>query len=637
MIRKEITGFKSEVHRSLKNIQNLCVKLSPNETSCPQCQIEMKVRNVRPRRLITIQHGVVSSRITTLICKKGCKTAAGKPEIRRPEELDYLAPPGSNIGYDVEVFCGTKRYLEGLQRKEIKKQLEDEHGIFISSRKISVLANQFVEHFKKLHDSCSQAFRNVLKNDGGTPWHIDATGEDGSGTVLIVYAGWRGWVLGTKKITTECKEQIKPLLHETAYQFGNPCAVVRDYGKGMTPAIEEFVQERKDKIIILGCHTHFIKFVGKDLLTPNYNELRQLIRKHNIRANLRRIVRAWSRDLGEEVLELKTKIKIWITPDQTQLLPKGNLGLAIVRAMAQSALDYLENNKNQRFPFVMPYFEFYQRCITLLQACDFYMSHSQTDKFIFKALKRLVCVLTPVISDSSFVGIEKTLSYRFKLFTELRTALRLNSDKVTKKIMPGAQEPQSVAKEFNDIKKALQKYKVSLLRQLPRKESAKEKQQAINKILKHIKEHEKNLWGHVIQMPKSAGGGVKIVCRTNNCIENFNGRLKQEERKRSGRKVLTKDFEDLPEGVPLIKNLKKFDYVEVLCGSLENLPAEIAKLDHDERVKKIVKRTQLFKTGSSTTVSLPKCDRQFIRKINIAQLIQNAAAKSELKISTFAS
>ena len=142
--------------------------------------------------------------------------------------------------------------------------------------------------------------------------------------------------------------------------------------------------------------------------------------------------------------------------------------------------------------------------------------------------------------------------------------------------------------------------------------------------------------GHVIQMPKFAGGGVKIVCRTNNCLENFNGRLKQEERKRSGRKVLTKDFEDLPEGVPLIKNLKKSDYVEILCGSLENLPAAIAKLDHDERVKKSVKRTQLIKTKFSATASLSKDDRQFIRKINIAQLIQNAAALSDPITSTFA-
>jgi hypothetical protein len=51
-----------------------------------------------------------------------------------------------------------------------------------------------------------------------------------------------------------------------------------------------------------------------------------------------------------------------------------------------------------------------------------------------------------------------------------------------------------------------------------------------------------------------------------------------------------------------------------------------------ERVKKTVKRTQSIKTESSTTASLPESDRQFIRKIKIAQFIQNAAAQSGLKL-----
>ena len=211
--------------------------------------------------------------------------------------------------------------------------------------------------------------------------------------------------------------------------------------------------------------------------------------------------------------------------------------------------------------------------------------------------------------------------------------MRLNSDEAIKKIKPGVQEPQSVAKELNDIKKALLKYKTSLQRRYPYKAPDKENQrQAIDTILKYLDEHGKCLWGHVIPIPEIVGGGIKIVCRTNNCLENFNGRLKQEERKRSGRKVLTKDFEDLPEGAPLIKNLKKADYVKALCGSIENLPAVIAKLDCAERAKRNENPTQLIKVKPSTTASLPKEDRQFIRKINIAQLIQNAAAQSVLKI-----
>lgn len=633
MIRKKINQFEGELHRNLNNTKILSMKLSPQETSCPQCQGEMKVREVRPRRFISIEHGFVSARITTLICKQGCQTSNGKREMRRPEELAHITPPNSNIAFDVEVFCGIKRYLEGLQREDIKKQLEDKHGIFISSREVSVLANRFVQHFKKLHANRSQAFRQVLKSDGGSPWHIDATGEEGSGTVLIVYAGWRKWVLGTRKIATECTEQIKPLLHETANQLGDPCAIVRDYGKGMIPATEEFVQERKVKIVILGCHTHFIKFVGKDLLTSEYNELRLLLRHHKIRADLRRIVRAWGKYLGGGILEMKGKIESWISPDHVQTLPKGNMGIATVRAMAQSALDYLENSKNQRFPFVLPYVEFYQRCKTLYKACEYYMNQADTDKPVHKALKRLARVLASVISNSSFERIDRTLFYRFKVFTELRTALRLNSDDSRNKVKPGNLEPKCVAKELNDIKKSLRKYKASLQHQHQHKESDIEKRQVMEKIMKHLNEHEKNLWGHVIQMPKSAGEGIKIVCRTNNSLENFNGRLKQEERKRSGRKILAKDFEDLPEGAPLIKNLNKSDYVEILCGSLEHLPAEIAKLDKEERVKKTVKPTQRVIDEFYSTPSLPKDDRQFIRKINIAQLIQNAAAQPDQKLS----
>ena len=73
--------------------------------------------------------------------------------------------------------------------------------------------------------------------------HVDATGEDGRGTLLLVMAGWRQWVLGAWKISTERVELILPCLLETVRRFGAPCAAMRDLGRAMTPAIDDLVSE----------------------------------------------------------------------------------------------------------------------------------------------------------------------------------------------------------------------------------------------------------------------------------------------------------------------------------------------------------------------------------------------------------
>lgn len=625
MVRREINRFEGEFRLRLNNTQFNTLRLRPEKTLCPQCEGGMRVRKTRNKKLVTIKHGALSMRVTTLICKNGCKTLDGRPVLRNPEELSQLVSTGANFGYDVEAFVGIERYLNNLQREEIKEKLRERYDIPISAREVSVLARRFVEHVKALHWSYSRSIREELAADGGSPWHIDATGEDGSGTILIVYAGWRKWVLGSWKLTTECTEQIKPRLHEVANRFGKPCAIVRDYGRAMIPTVQEFIKERRARIPILGCHTHFIKIVGKDLLTSGYDCLRELVRKYKIQASLRRLARKWGQHLGEQIPNLRTEIENWTTQPQNQPLPKGDAGLATVRTLAQWTLDYLAASKNQRFPFELPYLEFYKRCKAVRRACDIYMKQSQDDKIVFKALRRLACVTDSVISKPSFRQVDQILSYRVKLFNELRVVLKLNLNESGKKLIPGVQESQQAANELNDIKKSLQKFKASLKRRYPKRGPAQDKRQAIESILKHLKEHEKSLWGHVIHLPKRAGGGIKIVCRTNNRLESFNGSLKQDERRRSGRKILSKDFEDLPEGVPLIKNLRQPDYVKVVCGSLEKLPEAFAKLDHHKQIQNTDSKTQKVMTEAPETASLPKSERQFIRRINIGVFIQNAA------------
>jgi hypothetical protein len=70
---------------------------------------------------------------------------------------------------------------------------------------------------------------------------IDASGEDGRGTLLVIYAGWRHWALGSWKISTENAQAILPRIREIAQLFGTPCAVMRDLGRAVSDAARAYI------------------------------------------------------------------------------------------------------------------------------------------------------------------------------------------------------------------------------------------------------------------------------------------------------------------------------------------------------------------------------------------------------------
>ncbi|MCP4751231.1 MAG: hypothetical protein GY866_10075, partial [Proteobacteria bacterium] len=117
-------------------------------------------------------------------------------------------------------FIGLKRFLHHRQREEIRTELSREHGIFLSSGEISNLANLFLSYLRELHLKRTDRLRSLLAGDGGWPLHIDATGEDGRGTLLVAFAGWRGWVLGAWKVPTERTDAVLPCLREIVRRFG---------------------------------------------------------------------------------------------------------------------------------------------------------------------------------------------------------------------------------------------------------------------------------------------------------------------------------------------------------------------------------------------------------------------------------
>jgi len=601
----------------------------------------MDVQKTLCRKGRTLAHGTFEVRETVRVCGNGCHKQASKqdsapaneparpvPVTSRSATLARLLLPHRSFGYDVMTFVGMARFVDHRQREEIRTALQVKYGIQASSGEISILARDFVVYLQALHHDRAQDLRAVMDKDGGWPMHVDATGEDGRGTLFVVYAGWRGWVLGSWKIPTERADAILPRLGQVADLFGAPCAIMRDLGRAMIDASLDFVAGRENSIPILGCHFHFLKDVGEDLLTKAHDELRELFRRFKVRSRLRAISRDLGRQFGSESAMVRSDLGRWLAEAaEGHALPQGRTGLAAVRATSQWVLDYPSDGDDEGFPFDLPYLDLWRRCQIALRATEAFLRTPQGDEKVGRMLERLHRILAPVRSQVPFQGHAAVLEARTALFTELRQALRLE---IKPRTAASASSPRAEPRALDglrDIQQAVQKLTASLRARRPERGPAEQTRKAIDIILQHLDKHGPSLWGHAIPLPEANGGGVRLVDRTNLPLEGFFHAVKHGERRRSGRKILTQDLENFPAAALLATNLAKPDYVAALCGSLDHLPAAFASLDTGHRSRSLSIRQQPAADlpPDLASASLPASDRPLVRSQVLASRVLAAA------------
>ena len=255
------------------------------------------------------------------------------------------------------------------------------------------------------------------------------------------------------------------------------------------------------------------------------------------------------------------------------------------------------------------------------------------DSKLKKALRRLRHILDPVDADVPFKRVAVTLRARAALFTELRTALRLHTRSSGKApAEPAVLAPERAAADLNDIKSAVEELAASLVKRRPERGPAQDQREAIDIVLAHLERHGRFLWGLAVKLPADVGGGVRLVDRTNNCEETLFHHFKRGERRRSGRKVLSQDMEQLLPAAALALNLQRQDYIAIVCGSLDKLHMAFAELDAGSRRHSVLVARAMARVADATdcdvvSASLPTEDRNLIRTDEMEHRIQ-AAAKS---------
>ncbi len=557
----------------VRTLPPVTVRAKEQPGPCDLCQGKMKVQKSFVHQGKTLQHGSFKVCETVWECPAGCRRPSGVKVTKRAGAVVDSLLPHSTVGYDVMVFVGLQRFHHYQQREEIQAALLD-RGIDISTGEVSELSHKFVCCLARLHRVRAPEIKAVLDADGGWPLHVDATGEAGRGTMLVVLAGWRKWVLGSWKISTERADLILPCLRQTVRRFGAPCAAMRDLGKAVTPALVNLVSELKLNIPVLACHQHFLADVGKDLLEPGHAELRGLFRRSKVRPKLRALVRDLGRELGTEIEDSRQAVLKWQSlVDADHQVEPGRNGKATVRALAQWVLDFKAQATGLDFPFDRPYLDLYDRSLTALRATDAFLRTPPDDKEVTRLLKRLHRYLDPVASEVPFRQVAQRLRRRATLFDELRQVLR---------VVATLPEDETVD-DLEQMHEQLDELVASLKSRRPDRGPAQDIREAIDLILQHIDTHGDNLWGHAIRLPESAGGGIRLVSRTNFLAENFFGGLKHDERRRSGQKNLGNVLEHIPAEAALVRNLVNDDYVTAICGSLDDLPKAFAELDRLER------------------------------------------------------
>jgi hypothetical protein len=620
-LREQVHTLHSQFIKKVIDLSGVVVTEKEQPGSCEICQGPMNVQKSFQHEGRSIAHGTFDVNETVWVCAAKCRYPSGKLVTRRANSVAQCIMPNSITCYDLMVWVGRKRYLDHRQREEIRTRLREKHAIELSSGEVSRLARQFPDYLSRLHYSRAEPLKAALASDGGWPMQVDATGESGRGTLFVVMAGWKKWVLGSWKIATERCELILPCLQNTVQRFGAPCAAMRDLGRAVTPAIEALVLELDTDIPVLACHQHFLADIGKDLLEPCHSELRGFFRRTKTRPKLRSLVRELGRKIGEQIDESRKAVQQWQSmAEANHRIPEGRNGLAVVRTMAQWILDYKADSTGLDFPFDRPYLDSYNRCSIGLRAIEAYLRIPPDDREVVGVMKRFHRILGAVSGQVPGLQIVQRIRRRAALFDELRNQLRLASN------VP----EQESEDDLNSMREDFDKWIAELKERRPKRGPSKDIRNAIDTILTHVDTHGKNLWGHAIVLPEYAGGGIRLVARTNELLENYFKGIKHLERRRSGRKNLTQDLEHFPAAAALVHNLKDAEYVSIVCGSLNNLAKAFAQLDQEEqsRRQKGLPSTQtdnLERVLRISTSSLSIADRRIVRTDEMDRRIKNAA------------
>lgn len=518
----------------------------PADRQCPRCGADLRSQKTKTRTLTTLAAGTFRAREI----RRRCPRCTAPPLVS--QQLADLAPPGQRYGYDLIVWVGQQRYHYMRQRQEIQADLARQ-GIFLSDGTVSALCDRFLQLLAALHRHRAPALRAAMEH--GYPLHLDATCDKGRGGLFLCLDGWRGWVLLAVRIRSESAAELLPALQAAVEAFGQPVAFVRDLGSGGAKAVAAC---RQPPALDLVCHFHFLAAVGRQLMDDDHAALKRSLARHKVRSGLRSLLRA-----------------VRPAPGQPAGSPREQDLPALLLWVLEGA-----GRRPPAYPFGLAHREFYERCRQFEARARERLPgpHSRRERRI---LQRARDILEPVRERAfGMPALAARLARSQAAFRKLRDTLRLRHDALRGGQSPAPSSPEAEAARLAAVAARVAAYHADLRRRVDaepeRADPDDRRAEAV--VLAYLDRYQGRLFGHPIARD-AAGRAVAVVARTNNPAEQFFSQAKRKLRRRLGRAHLGRDMRDQPAQAILAANLLDPRYVEIVCGTLDELPRAFAALE----------------------------------------------------------
>jgi hypothetical protein len=509
----------------------------------------------------TVHRTVVSLNFSRFKAREIIRMGKNKALTFHSPKLANIVPSGARYAYDLIAFVGRKTYLEGHRLKTIHDEIINHHGLpHIPFSSLYDLQRKFLFYLGEVHRQVAPQLKNYLRERGNITWLIDGTIEPGTPVFFGVKDACEGIFLDSWKIPTENEEDISNCLIEAAKHYCQPDEILHDLSERMFNACESAFPEIRHRV----CHYHLARDIGEDLYKVAQEMLSKRLRAMKLQLNLkdqRSRQTQWLRSALKEK-EMPLILKDLLKGNETNNGCTQGLGREVLLALHAWMLDYPSDGHRQGFPFDPYLLYFHRRVVKVHDAAERLLSREAARKELPKAFFTFSSKLEKYLTDPVIIEAIELYEKAFDIFERIRGAFRLHA----KGSSPMHELYELSSDEHNDVSKSLDELRKQF------DESIRSCSDSNELKLYDIVEVHLKKYGPYLFPAKTNGAVENNNVRTTNGIEFHWSEGKRTRRQTHGRTKLTRDFNALPSEYMLIPNLNNPRYVEIVLGSLEQLP-----------------------------------------------------------------